>query len=102
MGLVARLRSADEGDHLVEVVEGDHVALEDVGALLGLAQVELRPAAHDLAAGTVLSREHVAIKKPGTGLPPDMLDLVIGRRLARAVTADQLLAREDIEGLPGQ
>ena len=30
-------------------------------------------------------REHLAIKKPGTGLPPERLDDVVGRRLARAV-----------------
>ena len=56
-------------------------------------------ASADLPAGTVIAREHVAIKKPGTGLPPDRLDEVIGRRLARPVTADQVLAAEDIEGL---
>jgi len=54
----------------------------------------------DLPAGTVLAREHVAVKKPGTGLPPDRLQEIIGRRLTRPVTADQLLAAEDIEGLP--
>jgi N-acetylneuraminate synthase len=52
-----------------------------------------------LPAGTVIAREHVRIKKPGTGLPPDRLDEVIGRRLARPVTVDQVLAAEDIEGL---
>jgi N-acetylneuraminate synthase len=52
-----------------------------------------------LAAGTVLTRDSVAIKKPGTGLPPDRLEEVIGRRLRRAVEADQLLVAEDIEGL---
>jgi N,N'-diacetyllegionaminate synthase len=46
----------------------------------------------------VIAREHVAIKKPGTGLPPDRLEEIIGRRLARRVTADQVLAAEDIEG----
>jgi len=56
-------------------------------------------ASADLPAGTVITREHVAIKKPGTGLPPDRLDDIIGRRLARPVTADQLLAVDDIEGL---
>jgi N,N'-diacetyllegionaminate synthase len=56
-------------------------------------------ASADLPAGTVLAREHVAIKKPGTGLAPDRLADILGRRLARAVTADQLLALEDIEGL---
>jgi N-acetylneuraminate synthase len=52
-----------------------------------------------LPAGTVLTRDHLAIKKPGTGLPPDRLDEVVGRRLRRAVEADQLLAVEDVEGL---
>lgn len=48
--------------------------------------------------GTLLAREHLALKKPGTGLPPDRLDEVVGRRLVRAVAADQPLAAEDIEG----
>ena len=56
-------------------------------------------ASADLPAGTVISREHLAIKKPGTGLPPDRLDDIVGRRLARPVAADQVLAAEDIEGL---
>ena len=51
-----------------------------------------------LPAGTVLTREHLAIKKPGTGLPPAQIERVIGRRLARPVQVDQLLAAEDIEG----
>jgi N-acetylneuraminate synthase len=51
-----------------------------------------------LPAGTVLAQEHLVIKKPGTGLAPDRLGEVVGRRLARAVAADQLLAPEDIEG----
>jgi N-acetylneuraminate synthase len=53
-----------------------------------------------LPAGTVLAREHLVIKKPGTGLPPERIDEIVGRRLARPVTADQLLAAEDIEGFP--
>lgn len=56
-------------------------------------------ASTDLPAGTVIAREHVAIKKPGTGLAPDRLDEIIGRRLTRPVVADQVLAAEDIEGL---
>ena len=55
-------------------------------------------ASANLPAGTVIAREHVAIKKPGTGLSPDRLEEIIGRRLARPVTADQVLAADDIEG----
>ena len=44
------LRPANQLDHLVEVIERDLEAFEDVGARLGLAQLELGPAPHDLAA----------------------------------------------------
>jgi N-acetylneuraminate synthase len=56
-------------------------------------------ASTNLPAGTVIAREHLAIKKPGTGLAPDRLDEIIGRRLKRPVVADQVLAADDIEGL---
>jgi N-acetylneuraminate synthase len=52
-----------------------------------------------LPEGTVLQREHLALKKPGTGLSQDRLSDVVGRRLRRAVDADHLIAIEDIEGL---
>src|SRR6185295_14771808 len=44
------LRAANQLDHLVEVVQRDLQALEDVIACLGLPQLELGAAAHDLAA----------------------------------------------------
>jgi len=52
-----------------------------------------------LPAGAVLAAADLAIKKPGTGLSPERLADVVGRKLARAVEADQLLAIDDIEGL---
>jgi hypothetical protein len=36
LGLLAVLRGADDFDEVVEVIEGDDVALEDVRAVLGL------------------------------------------------------------------
>jgi N-acetylneuraminate synthase len=56
-------------------------------------------ARRSLASGTVLSSDDLAIKKPGTGFPPDRLPDLVGKRLARAVAEDQLLVAEDIEGL---
>ncbi len=52
-----------------------------------------------LPAGTRLTADHLVVKKPGTGLAPERLADVIGRPLARAVEADQVLVAEDIEGL---
>ena len=59
---VAVARAADQGDHLVEVIERDQLTLEDVLARLQLAQLELR-AAHD----------HLAL----------MLDVVVDDRAQR-------------------
>jgi len=53
-------------------------------------------AKQDLPAGTVLQREHLAAKKPGTGIPTERLPQLIGRRLARDLKRDQLLAEEDL------
>ena len=52
-----------------------------------------------LPAGAVLAAADLAIKKPGTGLAPERLADVVGRKLTRAVEADQLLAAADVEGL---
>lgn len=51
-----------------------------------------------LPAGTVLRTEHLAVKKPGTGIPAAELARVVGRKLARAVAPDQLLTWEDVNG----
>jgi N-acetylneuraminate synthase len=49
----------------------------------------------DLPAGTVLSAEMICTKKPGTGIPADRVDSLIGRRLARAVRSNELFSEED-------
>ncbi len=52
-------RGADRPDHLVEVVEGDDQAFEDVGALLGPGQVVAGPAGDDLLAVLEEVLEHL-------------------------------------------
>jgi N,N'-diacetyllegionaminate synthase len=53
-------------------------------------------AARDIAAGTVLSEEMIAVKRPGTGIPPSMLERVLNRRLCRDVVKDSLLTLDDL------
>lgn len=49
-----------------------------------------------LPAGTVLQREHLALKKPGTGIAASRIPQLIGRTLRRSVEADQLLKESDL------
>jgi N-acetylneuraminate synthase len=58
-------------------------------------------AAEDLPAGTRLARHHLAFKKPGSGLPPQQIDRVVGRRLRRALSRDTLLADDDFAAEEG-
>ncbi|MGB0383248.1 MAG: N-acetylneuraminate synthase [Ardenticatenaceae bacterium] len=51
-------------------------------------------AARDLLAGTVLTKDMIAIKRPGTGLSPSMRDELIGRTLNQDIQRGTLLALE--------
>jgi N,N'-diacetyllegionaminate synthase len=50
-----------------------------------------------LAAGTVIAEGHVAMKKPGTGIPAARIADVVGRKLRRGVGADEQFRFDDLE-----
>ncbi|MBT4770554.1 MAG: N-acetylneuraminate synthase, partial [Rhodospirillaceae bacterium] len=50
-----------------------------------------------LPAGAVLAPDHLALKKPGTGIPAARLDEIIGKRLKVSVAKDTLLQEGDLE-----
>ena len=53
--------------------------------------------AQSLSRGTTITAEMLTAKKPGTGIPVGDLRSLVGRRLARDVTAERLLRPEDLE-----
>ena len=89
---------------------GNAVGDEDISSLIKRTRAiaeELEPlrqaffksvvAGIDLPEGTILERDHLTIKKPGTGIPANQLENVIGRRLGREVLKDELIQEEDLE-----
>lgn len=54
-------------------------------------------AVRNLSAGTLLSKEDLDVKRPGTGVPPDKMNLLIGHRLKRDIEADTLVLADDVE-----
>jgi len=50
-----------------------------------------------LPAGTVLLLDHLAAKRPASGLSPMELDALLGRRLKRPIRRDEDVRAEDIE-----
>jgi N,N'-diacetyllegionaminate synthase len=53
-------------------------------------------ARHALPAGTVLGTADLALKKAGGGLSPAWLERVLGRKLTRALTADEPVQEADL------
>lgn len=93
------LRALVEGIRQIEVlrahpVDKDRMAkeLEPLRRTFTKSLVARR----DLAAGTLLQEQDLALKKPGTGIPAARLSEVLGRRLRRPVAANALLAEEDL------
>lgn len=54
-------------------------------------------AARTLAAGTVLGREDLAFRRPGTGVPPARAHLLLGRALRREVPLGEVIRLGDLE-----
>ena len=80
---------------MAEPVEKDAMARE-LAPLRNLFTKSI-VARQDLPAGTVLEEEHLTIKKPANGIPPDRFPAVLHRRLKRSVAADTLLREDDLE-----
>jgi len=96
---IAELRQLVEGVRFIEEmtaspVDKDRMArdLEPLRIMFTKSVV----ARSELPAGTVLREEHLAVKKPGTGIPAARLPEVIGRILKRPARADALLSEEDL------
>lgn len=53
-----------------------------------------------LEEGTLLQEEHLALKRPGTGIHPRHLPDITGRRLCRSVAADQQMRWDDLIPMP--
>ena len=54
-------------------------------------------AAKDLPVGHVISAEDLDVKRPGTAIPADKKDMLIGKKLVRAIEADTLFSESDFE-----
>jgi len=95
----AELRQLVDGIRFIEKMRANPVSKDDMA-------VEMAPlrdlftksvvARTDLAAGTVLRPEHLAIKKPGTGIPAAYLPELVGRTLLHPLIADQTVQETDL------
>jgi N-acetylneuraminate synthase len=76
-------------------VDKDEIAkgLEEQRRIFGKSLAPVCP----ISAGAVLSPKLLTSKKPGGGIPPEAIERIAGRRLARDVTPDRILRWSDIK-----
>ena len=53
-------------------------------------------AAYDLEKGSIITEEMLQFKRPGNGIKPGMINVLIGRQLKRDVKEDEVIKWEDI------
>lgn len=95
----AELKQLVDGIRFIETMKANPVdKAAEAAATAPLRAIFTRSivARAPLAPGTVLTLDHVALKKPGNGLPPSRLNDVLGRTLKHGVAADQPIRDEDL------
>ncbi len=107
-------RSAKGPDHLASLEPQELIDLVKgirmVSASLGSTQKAPVPAEKEVAdslrrsvvslgaipKGTTITREMIAIKRPGNGIPPKFFDLIVGRAAQQDIPADSVISWDQI------
>lgn len=97
---IEELKQLVQGVRFIETmlrhpVDKDAIA-DQLAPLRGLFAKSL-VARVDLSPGTKLQRQHLALKKPGTGIPAARMEEVVNRAVVRPVPAGTLLSDDDLE-----
>lgn len=86
------LRQYVENIRAAEVARGDgRIGMTDIEQDVRVAARRSLVAAADIPAGTRLTAEHLAAKRPGGGIEPVEIERIIGRRTRVAIAAETML-----------
>lgn len=93
-----------EMSQLVQNCENIHLALGNRTRIVSDAEVEKRTqmrrsiiSTRDLRAGSILLPDDLDVKRPGTGIGPEQLQVLIGKKLVRDIEKDSLIFIEDVK-----
>lgn len=87
------------GIRAIEIIMASPVDKEDISRFKQMKEIFEKSVSSlvDIPEGTVITEDMIGIKKPGTGIKPQQLHEVIGKRAKRFIQADQVLTYEDID-----
>jgi N-acetylneuraminate synthase len=94
------LRQLVEGVRFIEKMKAHpidkNILAEELSPIRGLFSKSI-VAQVDIPAGSIVEKEFLTLKKPGSGLPPSRLEKLVGKRALRDIAKDDLLNEEDFE-----
>ena len=97
---ISDLKQLTEGIRFIEKMQSNPVDKDSMAnEMLPLYQLFTKSIVTKVALpkGTILENKHLAFKKPGTGIRADQVSKIIGCRLTRDVSANELIDVTDIE-----
>lgn len=53
-------------------------------------------ASHDLKTGSIIKLSDLDVKRPGTGMPPKMMNLLVGKSVVRDINSDEMINESDL------
>ena len=94
----AELRQMVKAIRNIEKALGDGIKrpAASEGPLREIARKSL-VAARPVDAGAVITFNDIAVKRPGTGIPPEFMETVIGKKAVRNIEEDTLIVWEDLK-----
>lgn len=94
-----QFRELADGVRAIEAMRAASVDKDDLTSFAEMKRVFEKSVVTvvDIPRGTAIGRQMLGIKKPGTGIRPDRLGAVVGRRAARDLPADTVLMDSDLD-----
>jgi N-acetylneuraminate synthase len=96
---------ATEPEEMIQMIKGCHNVHKAMGSkerIVSQAEYEQRKkmrrsivAARDLIAGIKVSVNDFDVKRPGTGLAPEKIEQLVGKKLAHDIKADTVISETD-------
>ena len=95
----AEMADLVRGIRAIETMLANRVDKDDITHLTVMKEIFEKSVVSlvDIPEGTVITREMIGTKKPGTGIPARDYYTVVGRRSSRHIPANTLLREDDVE-----
>jgi N-acetylneuraminate synthase len=94
----AQFEDLVKGLRAIAVMRANPVEKDDLAPFRDMKRIFEKSivAAVEIPEGSIITARMLAVKKPGHGIAPARMSEIVGRRAARAIPADQLLAPDDL------